>query len=82
VSYSKLYLLICFRKQFPILPSSSSGIPSWQVKSSNSSKAKSDDDVPSKDPSPVSNGTSSPELVEALEENISGDSAGEQIHSD
>jgi hypothetical protein len=63
-------------------PSGSSGIPSWQLKSLSSSNAKSDDEGPSKDPSPVSNGTSSPELVEAMEENASGDSAGEQVHSD
>ncbi|XP_059471245.1 peroxisomal membrane protein PEX14 [Neocloeon triangulifer] len=63
------------RKQFPIRPSGSVGIPSWQVKP----KCKDEDETTSKDPSPVSNGTSSPELMEALDVS---DSAGEQIHSD
>ncbi|XP_065344960.1 peroxisomal membrane protein PEX14 [Cloeon dipterum] len=64
--------ILLSRKQFPIRPSGTSGIPAWQMKSK-------DEDIPSKDPSPASNGTSSPELVEALE---ASDSPGEQIHSD
>lgn len=62
--------LLLSRRQFPTVPSASPGIPAWQLSRENEEGPATKDSSPESggDPSPVSNGTSSPELVERVDE--------------
>ncbi|KAF4525866.1 hypothetical protein B566_EDAN015969 [Ephemera danica] len=62
--------LLLSRRQFPTVPSASPGIPAWQLSRENEEGPAAKDSSPESggDPSPVSNGTSSPELLERVDE--------------